>query len=75
MADSRSEFARRIGVGEPNRSLLRHGKATRRRPVTVEEGPNRGHVGGFHTDHHDGRVDAQVFAPTVTTTIPLPDKE
>jgi len=63
---AQSDWQKRIGVGLPSHAFPRHGKATRRRDVIVEEGPLRGTVGGFHTDHHDGRVDAQVFPPTVT---------
>jgi hypothetical protein len=33
---------------------------TRRTPVTIEEGPHRGRVGGHHTEHWDGRQDATV---------------
>lgn len=53
-------------MGEPSRAFPRHGKSTRRRDVIVEEGPRRGTVGGYQTDHADGRVDANVFAPTIT---------
>jgi hypothetical protein len=67
---ARSEWQERIGVGEPcNAFTTAKGKSPRRRPVTVEEGPHRGTVGGFHTDHPDGRVDATVHPQTVTTTL------
>jgi hypothetical protein len=62
----RNAWQEKVGVGEPARALLRHGKATRRRDVIVEEGPKRGSVGGYHTDHPDGRVDATVMAETAT---------
>jgi hypothetical protein len=65
----RTAWQEKVGVGEPARALLRHGKATRKRDVIIEEGPKRGQVGGFHTDHHDGRVDATVKQPaTVRAT-------
>jgi len=38
---------------------------TRRHDVTVEEGPRRGRVGGFLTEHWDGRQDATVTPATV----------
>lgn len=65
MPDPHNDFQRRIGVGEPCYSFTTaKGRSPRRRPVVTEEGPTRGHIGGFHTDHPDGRVDAQVFAQT-----------
>ncbi len=45
-----NDFQRRIGVGSVNYALQRTGP-TRRRNVITEEGPTRGTVGGFHTDH------------------------
>lgn len=55
-----NEFQERIGVGESSRAFPTKVGTTRKRPVIVEEGPNRGNVGGHHTDHWDGRVDATV---------------
>lgn len=67
--DTRTDWQRRIGVGEPCTAFTTaKGRSPRRRNVTVEEGPHRGTVGGYHTDHPDGRVDATVNAPTVTIT-------
>lgn len=64
---SRSEWQERIGVGEPCHSFTTaKGRSPRRRPVVTEEGPTRGQVGGYHTDHADGRQDATVFPPTTT---------
>ena len=65
MTDELNEFQRRIGVGSVNYALGRTGP-TRNRAVITEEGPTRGTIGGFHTDHKDGRVDATVCPPTVT---------
>ncbi len=62
------DFKTRIGVGEPSHAFLTAKGTSRRRNVIVEEGARRGTVGGFHTDHWDGRVDATVHAPTVTVT-------
>jgi hypothetical protein len=65
--DTRSDFARRIGVGEPCYSFTTaKGRSPRKRKVIAEEGPLKGQVGGYQTDHPDGRLDATVFAPTVT---------
>lgn len=60
-----NEFQQRIGVGQACYAIGRTG-STRKRAVTVEEGPRRGRPAGFHTDHKDGRVDATVFAPSIT---------
>jgi hypothetical protein len=76
VSDGRSEFARRIGVGEPcNSFTTAAGRAPRRRKVVTDEGPRRGTVGGYQTDHPDGRLDAHVFAPTATTSGDLPHPE
>ena len=65
--EHRNAFQERIGVGEPCYSFTTaKGRSPRKRAVIREEGDNRGKVGGFQTDHPDGRMDAQVFAPTVT---------
>lgn len=66
--DARSDWQKRIGVGEPCRALTSEAARTptRRRRVIREEGPGAGQVGGFQTDHSDGRLDATVLAPTVT---------
>lgn len=64
-----NEFQERIGVGQPSRAFLKHKGTTRRRNVITEEGPHRGTVGGHHTDHWDGRVDATVAPPTIHQTI------
>ena len=65
MTDTRNDFQRRIGVGERSNAFARKGP-TRRRRVIREEGPNRGTVGGYHTDHKDGRQDAHVYAEAVS---------
>lgn len=65
----RSEWQRRIGVGEPCSAFTTSkGRSPRRRKVITEEGPSRGTVGGFHTDHPDGRVDATVVNPHTVAT-------
>jgi len=56
--DSRTEFQKRVGVGERARFALRHRGTSRVRPTLIEEGKRAGQVGGHHTDHWDGRVDA-----------------
>lgn len=61
----RSEYQKHIGVGERTSIVLRRAGQTRRTDVLVEDGPRRGRVGGFHTEHWDGRVDATVLAPAV----------
>lgn len=68
---SRTEWQERIGVGEPCRALTstEARKPTRRRKVIREEGPGAGTVGGYQTDHANGRLDAHVMAETVTATI------
>lgn len=70
----RTEWQARIGVGEPCRALTSESarRPTRRRKVIREEGSDRGAVGGVQTDHADGRIDAQVFAPTVTSSATAP---
>ena len=62
-----NEFQQRIGVGQTCHAIGRTGP-TRKRLVTVEEGPRRGQTGGFHLDHKDGRTDATVFAPSIQVT-------
>lgn len=67
MSDNRSEWQRRIGVGEPCTAFTTaKGRSPRRRNVVREEGPGAGEVGGYQTDHPDGRMDAHVFPPTAT---------
>jgi hypothetical protein len=66
----RSEFAERIGVGEPSYAFTTaKGRSPRKRKVIAEEGPRKGKVGGYQTDHPDGRMDATVFAPPATAGI------
>ena len=55
-----NEFQRRIGVGEPSRAFSRLAGTPPRRPGGMGRGAARGKVGGFHTDHWDGRTDATV---------------
>lgn len=70
MTDTRSEWQRRIGVGEPCTAFTTaKGRSPRRRPVVAEEGPHRGTVAGTQTDHPDGRLDAHVYAPCATRTV------
>jgi hypothetical protein len=64
--EERSAWQARIGVGERSWFFRSYGDAPRTRDVVVEEGPLRGTVGGFHTDHADGRVDATVRAGVFT---------
>lgn len=55
-----NDFQKRIGVGEASRAFPMKMGTSRNRPVIQEEGPSRGRVGGYHTDHWDGRTDAIV---------------
>lgn len=64
-----NEWQQKIGVGERSRVSLSQAGTSRRRDVVVQEGPNRGRVGGHHTDHWDGRVDATVLAPVIRRTM------
>lgn len=68
MTDTRTEWQKRIGVGEVCHALpsTEARAPTRRRKVIREEGPGAGGVGGFQTDHASGRVDAHVLAPCTT---------
>jgi hypothetical protein len=63
---TRSKWQERLGVGE--RLVRTTGRLSIRRPVTVEDGPRRGQIGGYHTEHRDGRVDATVAAPSLHVT-------
>lgn len=74
MADTRTEWQKRVGVGERSNALIGVSTPIRHRAVTAEEGPNRGRVAGFHTDHSDGRVDATV-TPGAVTRIPTAPAE
>lgn len=67
--DTRNDFQRRIGVGETVRAFGRLHGTTRQRPVVADDGPSRGSVTGFHTDHWDGRVDATVIPDVVHHSI------
>lgn len=55
-----NDFQKRIGIGEVSRAFPTKMGTSRNRPVIKEEGPSRGSVGGYHTDHWDGRTDAVV---------------
>ncbi len=69
VVDERSEYQRKIGVGERTNLVLRKKGQTRDRRVIVEEGPRAGQTAGYQTDHWDGRVDATVLAPTQVAKI------
>ncbi len=62
----RTEWQERIGIGERCVALGRTGPK-RTRKIVTEEGPARGKVGGYQIDHKDGRVDAVVTPPAVST--------
>jgi hypothetical protein len=49
-----------IGVGVQALQIRHGADPTRRVPVVREVGPTRGTVGGYHTEHWDGRRDATV---------------
>jgi len=73
--DDRSDFQRRLGVGERQRLYGRHVGTTRDRPVIADDGPSRGRSTGFHTDHWDGRVDATVRPETVRVSMRKPKEQ
>lgn len=58
--DHRTDWQRRIGVGE-RQVGFRHMGTARTEVVRRED---NGKVGGEYTHHWDGRVDATVFAET-----------
>jgi hypothetical protein len=66
--DTRSDFQKRIGVGEPSRAFSLQFGTTRTRQVLREEGPNAGSVGGVQVDHWNGRMDATVYPDVVRHT-------
>lgn len=68
-----NEFQKRIGVGETHYGLARTGPI-RKREVIIERGPQRGQVGGFQTDHKDGRMDATVRVPAAQHVTPLAER-
>lgn len=60
----------RMGVGRRSSvaatQRIRHGAdPTRRHDVIRDDGPLRGTVGGWHTEHWDGRQDATVTPAAV----------
>ena len=63
LMEARNEFQERVGVG--GRTFGSVGPSSRWIPVLCEEGSRAGKVGGFLTEHRDGRIDATPQPPTV----------
>lgn len=66
MTDTRTEWQRRIGIGERNYGIGQRTGPTRIRPVIADHGPLAGQVVGKARDHADGRVDGKATAMTIT---------
>ncbi len=64
--DTRSEWQRRIGVGEPNYGIGQRTGPTRIRPVIADTGPLAGRQVGKTREHASGRVDGKATAMTIT---------
>src|SRR5688572_27287975 len=64
--DTRTEFQKKIGVGERQYRFGKHSGTNNVKPVVIEEGSRAGKVGGYQTEHWSGRVDATVLAPSIT---------
>ena len=60
-----NKFQERIGVGGRTFGSGLRPDAKRVIPALVEEGPRSGKVGGFHTEHASGRVDATVTPSSI----------
>lgn len=58
-----NDFQKHIGVGTTNYGLARTG-STRVRTVIAEDGPRKGKIAAYQTDHASGRVDARVIVDT-----------
>lgn len=61
LRETREQWKRRMGVGEPQRRFGRHVGKPKAEVVHRED---NGKIGGIQTYHWDGRVDAKVFADT-----------
>lgn len=59
------DLCRWASVGVAGHRIRQGADPVRRVPVTREEGPLRGTVGGHLTQHMDGRQDATVTPPVV----------
>lgn len=57
-----NDFQQHIGVGQPARAFGRLAGTSKDTLVRRED---TGVVGGKHTEHWDGRVDATIVAPTI----------
>jgi hypothetical protein len=66
MSDERSEWQKRIGVGERQVKYGVHAGRSIEIPKFRED---NGKLGGKQTEHWDGRVDATIIAPTVVQNI------
>lgn len=53
------------GVGVQTQLIRQGADAVKKTPVVLDEGPRRGKVGGYHTEHWDDKVDAKVHAPQI----------
>lgn len=51
-------------VGVQTRQIKGGADPVRHKHVIVEDGPRRGTIGGYHTEHWDGRQDATIHAPS-----------
>ena len=60
--DERSEWQKRMGVGEKNGRFGVHVGTVKETPVYRED---NGKLGGKQTEHWNGRVDATIIAPTL----------
>lgn len=56
------------GIGFQGLKSRQGADPTRTTPVITEEGPRAGAIGGVKTEHWDGRQDATVHAPALSTT-------
>lgn len=66
MPDVRSDFQRRIGVGEPQHVYGRHVGRTNTTPVIADDGPRAGRPVGTRTEHWSGRVDAKATSAQIS---------
>lgn len=58
----KSKWQDKIGVGEKQHLFGRHVGTSKDIPAYRED---NGKIGGKHTEHWDGRVDATIIAPTL----------
>lgn len=65
-----NEFQAKIGVGQRQVRYGRYAGTNRDIPVRRED---NGAIGGFHTEHWSGRVDATIIAPTIRKTLSMGD--